>query len=100
VVPLLSGSRRTDEYIAAGFCPVARPFLPTNPGHIREMATKATEYKARSKSAPGNLRGSMRVAGGLGTIPRVVGDGHEIYRERISIDDAPPIYFVPLPDSG
>ena len=31
---------------------------------------------------------SMRVAGGLGTIPRVVGDGQEIYRERLSIDAA------------
>jgi N-formylglutamate amidohydrolase len=31
---------------------------------------------------------SMRVAGGLGTIPRVVGDGQEIYRERLGIDDA------------
>jgi N-formylglutamate amidohydrolase len=31
---------------------------------------------------------SMRVAGGLGTIPRVVGDGQEIYRERIAVDDA------------
>jgi N-formylglutamate amidohydrolase len=31
---------------------------------------------------------SMRVAGGLGTIPRVVGDGQEIYRERLTIDDA------------
>jgi N-formylglutamate amidohydrolase len=31
---------------------------------------------------------SMRVAGGLGTIPRVVGDGQEIYRERISVDEA------------
>lgn len=31
---------------------------------------------------------SMRVAGGLGTIPRVVGDGEEIYRERLSVDDA------------
>jgi N-formylglutamate amidohydrolase len=31
---------------------------------------------------------SMRVAGGLGTIPRVVGDGHEIYRERIAVDEA------------
>ena len=30
---------------------------------------------------------SMRVAGGLGTIPRVVGDGQEIYRERLSVDD-------------
>jgi N-formylglutamate amidohydrolase len=31
---------------------------------------------------------SMRVAGGLGTIPRVVGDGQEIYRERLTIEDA------------
>lgn len=31
---------------------------------------------------------SMRVAGGLGTIPRVVGDGQEIYRERLEVDDA------------
>jgi N-formylglutamate amidohydrolase len=30
---------------------------------------------------------SMRVAGGLGTIPRVVGDGQEIYRERLSVND-------------
>jgi N-formylglutamate amidohydrolase len=31
---------------------------------------------------------SMRVAGGLGTIPRVVGDGQDIYRDRIAVDDA------------
>jgi N-formylglutamate amidohydrolase len=31
---------------------------------------------------------SMRVAGGLGTSPRVVGDWQEIYRERLSVDDA------------
>src|SRR5579859_3903804 len=31
---------------------------------------------------------SMRVAGGLGTIPRVVGDGQEIYRERLEVDEA------------
>ena len=30
---------------------------------------------------------SMRVAGGLGTIPRVVGDGQDIYRERLDVDD-------------
>ena len=29
---------------------------------------------------------SMRVAGGLGTIPRVVGDGQEIYRERLAVE--------------
>ena len=31
---------------------------------------------------------SMRVAGGLGTIPRIVADGHEIYRGRIRIEEA------------
>lgn len=31
---------------------------------------------------------SMRVAGGLGTIPRVVGDGQEIYRDRLNVDEA------------
>jgi len=31
---------------------------------------------------------SMRVAGGLGTVPRVVGDGQEIYRERLAVEDA------------
>jgi N-formylglutamate deformylase len=31
---------------------------------------------------------SMRVAGGLGTIPRVVGDGQEIYFDRLDVEDA------------
>ncbi|HEV2604253.1 MAG TPA: N-formylglutamate amidohydrolase [Microvirga sp.] len=31
---------------------------------------------------------SMRVAGGLGTIPRIVADGQEIYRTRIPVDEA------------
>src|SRR5690349_20418344 len=31
---------------------------------------------------------SMRVAGGLGTVARVVGDAQEIYQQRIPIDDA------------
>src|SRR5215212_10661909 len=30
---------------------------------------------------------SMRVAGGLGTIPRIVADGQEIYRARLSVDE-------------
>jgi len=30
---------------------------------------------------------SMRVAGGLGTIPRVVGDGQEIYYDRLDVED-------------
>ncbi len=31
---------------------------------------------------------SMRVAGGLGTVARVVGDSQEIYDQRLSVDDA------------
>ena len=31
---------------------------------------------------------SMRVAGGLGTIPRIVADGQEIYRSRLPVDEA------------
>ncbi|HEV7440139.1 MAG TPA: N-formylglutamate amidohydrolase, partial [Methylobacterium sp.] len=31
---------------------------------------------------------SMRVAGGLGTVPRVVADGQEIYGARLSVDEA------------
>ena len=31
---------------------------------------------------------SMRVAGGLGTIPRIVADGQEIYRGRLPVDEA------------
>ena len=31
---------------------------------------------------------SMRVAGGLGTIPRIVADGQEIYRGRLLVDEA------------
>jgi N-formylglutamate amidohydrolase len=31
---------------------------------------------------------SMRVAGGLGTIPRIVADGQEIYRCRLQVDEA------------
>jgi N-formylglutamate amidohydrolase len=31
---------------------------------------------------------SMRVAGGLGTVPRIVADGQEIYRSRLAVDEA------------
>jgi N-formylglutamate amidohydrolase len=31
---------------------------------------------------------SMRVAGGLGTIPRIVSEGQDIYRGRIAVEDA------------
>ena len=31
---------------------------------------------------------SMRVAGGLGTVPRIVADGQDIYRGRLAVEDA------------
>lgn len=31
---------------------------------------------------------SMRVVGGLGTVPRIVADGQEIYRKRFSVEEA------------
>ena len=31
---------------------------------------------------------SLRVAGGLGTVPRIVADGQEIYRERLCVEEA------------
>ena len=37
--------------------------------------------------AHANVR-SVRVAGGLGTIPRLVAEGRDIYRSRIPVDDA------------
>ena len=59
-------------------------------------APMSTSTASPTSSIPGCSQGrlpsfantrSMRVAGGLGTIPRVVGDGQEIYRERLSVDD-------------
>ena len=39
---------------------------------------------------------SMRVAGGLGTVARVVGDAQEIYDQRIPVDDALRAHREPL----
>ncbi len=50
-------------------------------------------YELDPKMFDGRLPGfvnsrSLRVAGGLGTIPRIVGDGQDIYRGRIPVADA------------
>jgi N-formylglutamate amidohydrolase len=50
-------------------------------------------YELDPKMFDGRLPGfvnsrSLRVAGGLGTVPRVVGDGQDIYRGRIPVEDA------------
>ena len=46
-----------------------------------------THVRRAGRPSFANTR-SMRVAGGLGTVARVVGDAQEIYDQRIPIDDA------------
>lgn len=79
-----------DEMIAplseAGF-PVARVNFPRS-----YVDVNREPYELDPRMFDGRLPSfantrSMRVAGGLGTIPRVVGDGQEIYRERLDIDE-------------
>lgn len=80
-----------DELIAGlsdrGF-PVARVHFPRS-----YVDVNREPYELDPRMFSGRLPSfantrSMRVAGGLGTIPRVVGDGQEIYRERLSVDEA------------
>src|ERR1700749_4066240 len=80
-----------DELIAGlsarGF-PVVRVNFPRS-----YVDVNREPYELDPRMFSGRLRSfantrSMRVAGGLGTIPRVVGDGQEIYGERIAVDDA------------
>jgi len=75
------------ELSARGF-PVVRVNFPRS-----YVDVKREPYELDPRMFSGRLPSfantrSMRVAGGLGTIPRVVGDGQEIYRERLSVDDA------------
>jgi N-formylglutamate amidohydrolase len=56
-----------------------------------DLNREAYEFDPRmfSSELPGYMNtGSPRVAGGLGTIPRLVAEGEEIYRERLDINDA------------
>ena len=92
----LAGLRRSedsfmDELIAGlserGF-PVVRVNFPRSYVDVnREPYELDPRMFAGRLPSFANTR-SMRVAGGLGTIPRVVGDGQEIYRERLDVDDA------------
>lgn len=56
-----------------------------------DLNREAYEFDPRMFACelPGFMNtGSPRVAGGLGTIPRLVAEGEEIYRERLSLHDA------------
>ena len=92
----LAGLRRSEDsfmdemiahLVARGF-PVVRVNFPRS-----YVDVNREPYELDPRMFSGRLPSfantrSMRVAGGLGTIPRVVGDGQEIYRERLSVDDA------------
>ena len=56
-----------------------------------DLNREAFEFDPRmfATELPGYMNtSSPRVAGGLGTIPRLVAEGEEIYRERLSLTDA------------
>ena len=56
-----------------------------------DLNREAYEFDPRmfTSELPGFMNtSSPRVAGGLGTIPRLVAEGEEIYRERLSLGDA------------
>src|SRR5258708_5819803 len=76
-------ARLSDRGFPTGRVNFPRPYVDLNP---QPYELDPRMFSGRLPSFA-NTR-SMRVAGGLGTIPRVVGDGQEIYRERLAVDDA------------
>ena len=92
----LAGLRRSEDSfmdeLIAGLSALGFPTVNVNfPRSYVDVNREPYELDPRMFSGRlpsfANTR-SMRVAGGLGTIPRVVGDGQEIYSERIAVDDA------------
>ena len=92
----LAGLRRSEDSfmdeLIAGLSALGFPTVSVNfPRSYVDVNREPYELDPRMFSGRlpsfANTR-SMRVAGGLGTIPRVVGDGQEIYSERIAVDDA------------
>ena len=87
--------RSEDAYVEELFAGVVRlgaPLLAADfPRAFLDVNREPYELDQRMFTAPlpghANTR-SIRVAGGLGTIPRVVAEGQEIYRERLSVDEA------------
>ena len=92
----LAGLRRSEDSfmdeLIAGLSGLGFPTVSVNfPRSYVDVNREPYELDPRMFSGRlpsfANTR-SMRVAGGLGTIPRVVGDGQEIYSERIAVDHA------------
>lgn len=87
--------RSEDAYVDAlfaGVVPLGAPLMAARfPRAYLDVNREPYELDPRMFDgrlpAFANVR-SMRVAGGLGTVPRIVADGQEIYRTRLPVDEA------------
>jgi len=91
----LSLRRSEDAYVDRLFVPVVglgAPLMRANfPRAYLDVNREPFELDPRmfhGRLPPFANTRSMRVAGGLGTVPRVVADGQEIYRERLPVEEA------------
>jgi N-formylglutamate amidohydrolase len=90
------GLRRSEDcYVDLLFAETPRLGLPLLKAHFPRayLDVNREPYELDPRMFDGRLPAyantrSMRVAGGLGSIPRIVGDGQDIYRTRLTIADA------------
>ncbi|MHB2209478.1 N-formylglutamate amidohydrolase [Methylobacterium sp. CM6257] len=87
--------RSEDAYVERLFAPVVElgaPLLRANfPRAFLDVNREPFELDPRmfeGRLPPFANTRSMRVAGGLGTVPRVVADGQEIYARRLPVSEA------------
>ena len=87
--------RSEDAYVDELFAPVTELGAPLMAARFPRayLDLNREPYELDSRMFDGRLppfanTRSMRVAGGLGTIPRIVADGQEIYHSRLAVDEA------------
>jgi N-formylglutamate deformylase len=87
--------RSEDSFVDELFIGVVRQGFPLMRAHFPRcyIDVNREPYELDPRMFDGRLPSfantrSMRVAGGLGTVARVVGDAQEIYDQRIPVDDA------------
>jgi N-formylglutamate amidohydrolase len=87
--------RSEDSFVDALVAGVVRQGFPLMRAHFPRCYVDVNRepYELDPRMFEGRLPSfantrSMRVAGGLGTVARVVGDAQEIYDQRIPVDDA------------
>src|SRR6266576_5559576 len=87
--------RSEDSFVDELFMGVVRRGYPLMRAHFPRCYVDVNRepYELDPRMFDGRLPSfantrSMRVAGGLGTVARVVGDAQEIYGQRIPVDDA------------